>query len=79
MDQMANFVASGWKRDLTNFIGCCWVAQIGSLERDEWCVAITKFLAVMVKKKNREWTDIKELKPLQFMPYVAKLFREVTG
>ena len=76
---MANFVASGWKRDLTHFIGCCWAAQIGSLERDEWHVAITKFLAVMVKKKNREWTDIKELTPLQFMPYMAKLFREVTG
>ena len=76
---MANFVASGWKRDLTHFIGCCWVAQIGSLERDEWHMAITKFLAVMVKKKNREWTDIKESMLLQFMPYVAKLFREVTG
>ena len=33
----------------------------------------------MAKKKNCEWTDIKELTPLQFMPYVAKLFREVTG
>ena len=78
-DKMANFVASGWRRNLTHFIGCCWVAQIGSLEWDEWHVAITKFLAVMAKKKNREWTDIKELTPLQFMPYVAKLFREVTG
>ena len=79
MDQMANFVASGWKRDLTHFIGCCWAAQIGSLERDKWCMAITKFLAVMAKWKAREWTDIKELTPLQFMPYVAKLFKEVTG
>ena len=79
MDKMANFVASGWRRDLTHFIGCCWAAQIGSLEWNEWRVAITKFLAVMAKKKNREWTDIKELMPLQFMPYVAKLFREVTG
>ena len=35
MDQMANYVASGWKRDLTHFIGCCWAAQIGSLDRDE--------------------------------------------
>ena len=56
-DRMANFVASGWRRDLTHFIGCCWLAQIGSLERDEWHTAITKFLAVMAKKKNREWTD----------------------
>ena len=79
MDRMANYVPSGWKRDLTHFIGCCWEAQIGSLERDEWCVAITKFLGVMAKKKNHEWMDIKELTPLQFMPYVAKLFREVTG
>ena len=79
MDKMANFVASGWRRDLTHFIGCCWSAQIGSLEQDEWRVAISKFLAVMAKKKTHEWTDIKELTPLQFMPYVAKLFREVTG
>ena len=32
MDRMANYVPSGWKRDLTHFIGCCWEAQIGSLE-----------------------------------------------
>ena len=79
MDRMANFVASGWRRDLTHFIGCCWSAQVGSLEQNEWHAAITKFLAVMAKKKNREWTDIKELTPLQFMPYVAKLFQDDTG
>ena len=79
MDQMANYVASGWKRDLTHFIGCCWVAQIGSLDRDEWHMAITKFLGVMAKWKASEWTDIKELMPLQFMPYMTKLFKEVTG
>ena len=32
IERMANFVASGWRRDLTHFIGCCWVAQVGSLE-----------------------------------------------
>ena len=79
MDQMANYVASGWKCDLTHFIGCCWAAQIGSLDREEWHMAITKFLGVMAKRKASEWTDIKELTPLQFMPYVAKLFKEVTG
>ena len=79
MDEMSNYVASGWKQDLTYIIGCCWVAQVGSLDREEWQVAICKFLAVMVKQKASEWTDIKELTPLQFMPYVANLFREVTG
>ena len=76
---MANYVASGWKYDLTHFISCCWAAQIGSLDRDEWHMAITKFLGVMAKRKASEWTDIKELTPLQFMPYVAKLFKELTG
>ena len=33
----------------------------------------------MAKKKNCEWLEIKEVTPLKFMPYVAKLFREVTG
>ena len=79
MDEMSNYVASGWKRDLTYIIGCCWAAQVGSLDRDEWHVAIHKFLAIMAKQKASEWTDIKELTPLQFMLYVAKLFREVTG
>ena len=42
-------------------------------------MAITKFLRVMAKQKASEWTDIKELMPLQFMPCVARLFKEVTG
>ena len=79
MDKMSNYVPSGWKRDLTHIIGCTWVAQVGSLDRDEWHVAINKFLAIMAKWKASEWTEIKELTPLQFMPYVAKLFQEVTG
>ena len=79
MDEMSYYVASGWKRDLTHIISCCWAAQVGSLDRDEWHMAIHKFLAIMIKRKASEWTDIKELTPLQFMPYVAKLFREVTG
>ena len=79
MDEMSNYVPSGWKRDLTHIIGCTWVAQVGSLDQDEWHVAINKFLAIMAKRKASEWTKIKELMPLQFMPYVAKLFREVTA
>ena len=79
MDEMANYVASGWKRDLVHIIGCCWAAQVGSLEQEEWHVAIDKFLSVMATRKAREWMDVKELMPLWFMPYVTKLFKEVIG
>ena len=78
MDEMANYVASGWKRDLTHMIGCCWEVQEGPLEGERWRTAIKKFISVMVQKKQ-EWIEIKELTPLKYMPYVAKLFREVTG
>ena len=75
---MGSYVASGWKRDLTHMVGCCWEAQEGPLHEDRWKAAIEKFLSVMARKKS-EWSEIKELTPLRFMPYVAKLFREVTG
>ena len=42
-------------------------------------MAIRKFLAVMRNKRAIEWMDIKELSPLEFMPYVAELFKNVTG
>ena len=79
MDEMSNYVASEWKRDLTYIISCCWAAQVGPLDSEEWQVAIHKFLAVMRNKRAIEWMDIKELSPLQFMPYVAKQFKNITG
>ena len=79
MDEMSNYMASGWKRDLTHIIDCCWVAQVGPLDSEEWEVAIRKFLVVMRNRRAVKWKDIKELTPLQFMPYMADLFREVTG
>ena len=77
MDKMVNYVVSGWKRDLIHMIGCCWEVQEGPLEGKRWKAAIEKFISVMIWKKQ-EWTEIKELTPLKYMPYVAKLFCDVT-
>ena len=79
MDEMSNYVASGWKRNFTYIIGCCWAAQVGPLDSEEWEVAISKFLAVMRNRRAVEWMDIKELTPLQFMPYMADLLKDITG
>ena len=78
-EDLGNYVASGWKRDLTHIIGCYWVAQVGPLDSKEWEVAIHKFLKAMRNRRASEWTDIKELSPFKFMPYVAELFKNVTG
>ena len=67
MDDLCNYVASGWKRDLTHIIGCYWAAQVGPLDSKEWEVAIRKFLKAMRNRKASEWTDM------------AELFKNVTG
>ena len=55
------------------------MAQVGPLDSEEWEVAICKFLKAMRKRRASKWTDIKELSPLKFMPYVAELFKNITG
>ena len=42
-------------------------------------MAIRKFLKAMKNRRASEWTDIKELSPLKFMPYMAELFKNITG
>ena len=79
MDNVSNYVALGWKRDLTHIISCHWVAQVGPLDSREWEVGIQRFLKAMKNWKDHEWVDIKELTPLKFMPYMAELFRNITS
>ena len=79
MDDVSNYVASGWKQDLTHIISCYWADQVGPLDSEEWEVAIQMFLKAMKNQKASEWVDIKELSPLKFMPYMAELFRNITG
>ena len=79
MDDVSNYVASGWKRDLTHIISCYWAAQVGPLDSEEWEVEIQRFMKAMKNQKDSEWTDIKELTPHRFMPYMAQLFQDITG
>ena len=79
MDDVSNYVDSGWKRDLTHIISCYWKDQVGPLDSEEWEVGIHRFVKAMKEWKDNKWVDIKELTPLKFMPYVARLFRDITG
>ena len=79
MDDVSNYVASGWKRDLTHIISSYWADQVSPLDSEEWEVGIHWFIKAMKDQKDSEWVDIIELTPLKFMPYIAKLFRDITG
>ena len=74
-----DFIPSGWRRDLIHMVGCFYASQIAPLNSQEWDNDQDKFIQVMDEHKDSEWLDIKELTPLQYMPYVARCFQETTG
>ena len=78
MEDLRNFVPSGWKRDLLHIVGCHYACQITPLDSRRWEDDSHKFLWAMEDRKDREWLDIKEISPLQFMDYAAKVFKQVT-
>ena len=60
-------------------VGCFYASQITPLNSREWDNDRDEFMRAMDDCKDSEWLDIKELTPLQYMPYVARCFQETTG
>ena len=79
MDDLDNYVPSGWKRDLLHIVGCHYAHQIGPLTGTKWEKDSQAFLEAMKLCKEKEWLDIKELEPLNYMSYVAAVLKQVTG
>ena len=78
MEDLIDFVPSGWKRDLMHMVGCFYASQIAPLNTRQWHSDWDKFIQAMEECKS-EWLDIKELAPLHYMHYVAKCFLDTTG
>ena len=79
MDDVSNYVASGWKQDLMHIISCYPLVTVQRADLVLPMVANHRFVKAMKARKESEWVDIKELTPLQFMPYVTRLFWKMTG
>ena len=79
MDDLDNYVPSGWKRDLLHIVGCHYAHQIGPLADEKWEKDSQVFLQAMKLCKEKEWLAIKELEPVDYMSYVAAMFKQVTG
>ena len=78
MEDLMDFMPSGWKRDLIHMVGCFYASQIASLNTQQWHSDRDQFIQAMEEHKG-EWLDIKELAPLRYMCYVAKCFLDTTG
>ena len=64
MDDLMDFIPSGWRRDLIHMVGCFYTSQITPLNSQEWDNDQDKFIWAMDEHKDNEWLDIKELVPL---------------
>ena len=71
------FGSWGWSRDLEHIVSCYYLAQVGPLD-EVWLTRWMQFTEHMHTAED-EWVDIKELTPLQFMPYVQRWFQNTTG
>ena len=71
------FGSRGWSQDLEHIVSCYYLAQVGPLN-EVWLTRWMQFTEHMHTAKD-EWVDIKELTPLQFMPYVQRWFQTTTG
>ena len=79
MDDLDNYVPSGWKMDLLHIVGCHYAHQIGPLTDEKWKRGSKAFLQAMKLCREKEWLAIKELESLDYMSYVAAVFKQVTG
>ena len=79
MDDLMNFIPSGWRRDLIRMVGCFYASLMTPLNSQEWDNDQDKFIRAMDQCKDSKWLDIKELAPLRYMPYVARCLEETTS
>ena len=78
MDDLNRYVPSGWRMDLMHIVSCHYATQIGPLKDGRWDVDSQAFLQAM-RDNKKEWLEIKELDPLNYMRYMANLFKWTTS
>ena len=79
LDDVNNYVPSGWAKDLRHIVGCFYAYYVGPLSSDQWEQDCQALLGHMRARRESEWLTIKELRPLDFMDYVATKFQKLTG
>ena len=81
MDDLDNYKPSGLRRDLLHIVSCYYADQVSpvTLGSRQWEEESQAFIDAMERRRTQEWLNIKEVNPLDFMGYVAAIFKEVTG
>ena len=61
-----------------HIVGYHYATQIGPLKDGRKQMSSQAFLQAM-KRSKKEWLDIKELNPRNYMRYMANMFKQITG
>ena len=78
MENLMDFVPSGWKRDLIHIVECFYASQISPLNICQYYSDRDRFTQAMEELKSK-WLNIKELEPLHYMRYVDQCFMDSMG
>ena len=74
----ANYKSAGWRKDLEHVLKIYYKHNVASFKEEEWVKMKEKFFTHLLQRKE-EWRDIKENRPMQYMPYMEDHFYAATG
>ena len=73
-----NYRSAGWRKDLEHVLKVYYRHNVASFKEAEWSKMKEKFFTHLLQCKE-EWRDIKENRPIQYMPYMEDHFYMATG
>ena len=74
----SNYRSAGWRKDLEHVLKVYYRHNVASFKEAEWAKMKEKFFTHLLEHKE-EWRDIKENRPIQYMPYMEDHFYVATG
>ena len=78
LKNLTYYRSAGWKKDLDHILGSFYHYNYTSHKEAEWKKLKTKFFEYLGQCQE-EWRDIKEEKPLQYMPSMESHFQALTS
>ena len=74
----SNYRSAGWRKDLEHVLKVYYRHNVTSFKEVEWSKMKEKFFTHLLQRKE-EWRDIKENRPIQYMPYMEDHFYMARG
>ena len=78
LKKAANYRSARWRKDLEHVLKVYYRHNVTSFKEVEWAKMKGKFFTHLLQCKE-EWSDIKENRPVDYMPYMEDHFYAAMG